>query len=147
MSDVLSYSVALYRNQNSIVSYPNADVSYQPRPPPPKPGKSALGTRLVSYPVAMHRNLYAVVSNYVTRYRNLNDIVSFPVKLSRNVNDFLSYPVTIDCIQEIVTSYTTTVYYSRDAVMSYPIASCRAFFQVVQGEIMQYGEQLCNLCS
>ena len=59
----------------------------------------------------------------------------------------LSYPVTIDCIQGIVTSYTSTVYYSGDAVMSYPIASCRAFFQVVQGENMQYGEQLSNLCS
>ena len=47
-NNVLSYSVTLYRNQNSIVSYLNADVSY---------------------PVAMHRNLYAVVSNSVTWYR------------------------------------------------------------------------------
>ena len=41
----VSYSVTLNRNQNSTVSYPNVDVSY---------------------PVAMHRNLYAVVSNSVT---------------------------------------------------------------------------------
>ena len=47
-NNVLSYSVTLYRNQNSIVSYLNANVSY---------------------PVDMHRNLYVVVSNSVTWYR------------------------------------------------------------------------------
>ena len=39
-NNLLSYLVTLYRNQNSIVSYPNADVSY---------------------PVATDRNLYAVI--------------------------------------------------------------------------------------
>ena len=68
-NNVLSYSVTLNRNQNSIVSYSNADVSY---------------------PVAIHRNLYAVFWNSVTWYRNLNDIVSYPVNLYRNVNDVLS---------------------------------------------------------
>ena len=38
--NTVSYLVTLYRNQNSIVSYPNADVSY---------------------PVATDRNLYAVI--------------------------------------------------------------------------------------
>ena len=55
MHDVVSYPVNLYRNQNSIVSYSNADVD-------------------VSYPVAIDRNLYAVVS-----YSAQPDIVTWMI--------------------------------------------------------------------
>ena len=70
---------------------------------------------LMYHPIAIDRNLYAVVSYSETSCRNLNDVVSYPVNLYRNLNDVVSYPVTIDGIQEIVMSYTATVYYSRDA--------------------------------
>ena len=86
------------------------------------------------HPVAIDRNLYAVVSYSVTWYRNLNDVVLYPVNLYRNLNVVVSYPVTIYGIQEIAMSYSATMCYSRDAVMSYPIVSCLTFFQVAQSE-------------
>ena len=97
--------------------------------------------KLMYHPVAIDRNLYAVVSYSVTWYRNLNDVVTYPVNLYRNLNVVVSYPVTIDGIQEIAMSYNATVCYSRDAVMSYPIVSCLTFFQVAQNENVVSGFQ------
>ena len=70
---VMSYSVMLYCNRNTVISSlvagrkQNSIVSYS--------------TADVSYPVAIDRNLCAVVSYSVTRYGNLNDIVSYPVNV------------------------------------------------------------------
>ena len=78
-----SHFRTLYRNQNSIVSYSDA---------------------VVSYSVTLYQNLNDIVSHPVSLYRNLNDVVSYLVTIDCIQKIVMSYTADVYYSRYAVTS-------------------------------------------